>query len=233
MIDVGGGSVDNGTRYSLARIPLRWMVRESFKANTGIMFKTESLREIGLDPATIYPVILPRPPALFDRVQTRVVEKPSSTPFFKKVASVFRSAGKKNKDRETHAEKRRAQLSAFISEEDEELGDALSPKYDQLKIKKFWWILELLPVSIRYQKGDDQWVSYIGYVILVLPVHIGKANVPFDSVNMGKARFIPKQHSRGVKIHRSVKLRMEAQCKGKKNKYKPKPNICIEPTWID
>ena len=179
VIDVGGGSVDNGTRYSLARIPLRWMVRECFKTNTGIMFKTESLREIGLDPGTVYPVVLPRPPALFDRVQAQVIEKPPSTPFFKSVASVFRSAEEKNKARETNAEKRSAQLSAFVSEEDEELRDALSPKYDQLKMKKFWWILELLPVSIRYQKGDDQWVSYIGYVILVLSVHVRRVKCSF------------------------------------------------------
>jgi hypothetical protein len=36
--DVGGGSVVNGTRNSLARIPLRWMVQQCFIANTGIMF---------------------------------------------------------------------------------------------------------------------------------------------------------------------------------------------------
>jgi hypothetical protein len=36
--DVGGGSVRNFTRHSLARVPLRWMVREIFKANPGILF---------------------------------------------------------------------------------------------------------------------------------------------------------------------------------------------------
>jgi hypothetical protein len=36
--DVGGGSVLNGTRHSLARIPLRWMIREIFKADVGIIF---------------------------------------------------------------------------------------------------------------------------------------------------------------------------------------------------
>ncbi|KAG9085358.1 hypothetical protein FRC07_013392, partial [Ceratobasidium sp. 392] len=32
--DVGGGSVKNGERYSLARISLRWMVRQCFKCDT-------------------------------------------------------------------------------------------------------------------------------------------------------------------------------------------------------
>ncbi|EEB99946.1 hypothetical protein MPER_00241, partial [Moniliophthora perniciosa FA553] len=47
--DVGGGSVPNETRANLARIPLRWMVRECFKANTGIMFDVDRLEKIGLD----------------------------------------------------------------------------------------------------------------------------------------------------------------------------------------
>ncbi|RPD64674.1 hypothetical protein L227DRAFT_571135 [Lentinus tigrinus ALCF2SS1-6] len=51
--DIGGGSVENSTTFSLARIPLRWMVRECFKANTGIRFHAESLKHIGLDPATL------------------------------------------------------------------------------------------------------------------------------------------------------------------------------------
>lgn len=33
--DVGGGSVKNGERYSLARISLRWMIRQCFKCDTG------------------------------------------------------------------------------------------------------------------------------------------------------------------------------------------------------
>lgn len=90
-------------------------------------------------------------------------------PFLKRVASVFQS---KSKDQQTDAEKRCMQVSAFISEEDEELRDALTPKFDQLMLKRFWWILEVLPVSIRYQKGDDQWTTYIGYVNLISLVYI-------------------------------------------------------------
>jgi len=33
--DVGGGSVKNETHNSLARIPLRWMIREIFLAEAG------------------------------------------------------------------------------------------------------------------------------------------------------------------------------------------------------
>ncbi|KAH9854307.1 hypothetical protein C2E23DRAFT_883906 [Lenzites betulinus] len=62
--DVGGGSVDDSTPHTLARIPLRWMIRECFKMNTGIRFHGELLRRVGLDPAALHPVVLDRPPAL-------------------------------------------------------------------------------------------------------------------------------------------------------------------------
>ncbi|KAF7347954.1 hypothetical protein MSAN_01747500 [Mycena sanguinolenta] len=61
--DIGGGSLGSDTaRHSLARIPLRWMIRECFKANTGIIFDAQQLQELGLDPATLYPVVLRRAP---------------------------------------------------------------------------------------------------------------------------------------------------------------------------
>ncbi|KAI0370474.1 hypothetical protein BV20DRAFT_1035927 [Pilatotrama ljubarskyi] len=53
--DVGGGSVPDAMSHSLARIPLRWMIRECFRTNTGIRFHGELLKEIGLDPATLWP----------------------------------------------------------------------------------------------------------------------------------------------------------------------------------
>ena len=38
FLDVGGGSVKNGQPHALARIPLRWMIRECFRCHTGIIF---------------------------------------------------------------------------------------------------------------------------------------------------------------------------------------------------
>lgn len=59
--DVGGGSVSNRTRHSLSRIPLRWMIRECFACDTGIIFDADILRErIGLDTTSLYPVFKPR-----------------------------------------------------------------------------------------------------------------------------------------------------------------------------
>ena len=50
LSDVGGGSVVNGQPHSLARIPLRWMIRECFKLKTGIIFDAHMLKHrVGLD----------------------------------------------------------------------------------------------------------------------------------------------------------------------------------------
>ena len=112
-----------------------------------------------MDPSTIYPVVLPRPPAPFDDAKTQVIETPPSTSFFSTIVSLFKSSEAKRKA--MHKEN-----PTFINEEDEELRDALSPMFDQLKLAWFWWILEVLPVSMRYQKANNQWVTYIGCVNL-------------------------------------------------------------------
>ena len=54
--------------------------------------------------------------------------------------------------------------------------------------------------------------------------------------NMARPRFIPKQAKNGVKVHRSVKLRMEAEyedARRKGEKYSPRAHFHVEPTWID
>jgi len=58
------------------------------------------------------------------------------------------------------------------------------------------------------------------------------------SSNMAAPRYIPKQRTNGFKVHRSVKLRMEAEYEDEKRrangkKYVPKPIWKVEPTWID
>jgi len=183
--DVGGGSVPNDTPFSLARIPLRWMIRECFKMNSGIMFVSEGLRKLGINPASVYPIVQHRPPAL--SVSNLKIQKTPSTSPFKR----------KPKQDESPPD--------CQTEEEHELHDALSPIYDQLSLVKKWWSLEVLPVKQRYQKGDNTWVAYYG-------------------MNLGQGRFIPKQATHVIKIHRSVKIRMDAEYKDGK-KYRPKASF--------
>jgi hypothetical protein len=188
IIDVGGGSVANETPHSLARISLRWMIRECFKTNSGIMFNSEALRRAGLDPATLYPFVQKRPPPL--PVTGHKVERRPRTSLFS----------------QPKIEEKSSASSACQTEEEHELHDALSPKFDQLSIKKTWWILELLPVKQRYQRGDKKWITKRW------------------RSNLGGPRFIPKQKKHIIKVHRSVQMRMDAEYKKGKS-YKPKASF--------
>jgi type VI secretion system (T6SS) phospholipase Tle1-like effector len=146
--DIGGGSVVNATRNSLARIPLRWMIRQCFIANTGIMFHKATFPKVGLDPNTLYPQVLPRPPIIFQdpNIHTIPVPKPLVINDDRK-AVVYSDGG------------------SFVNEAEEDLADALSPMYDQLELAKFWWILEMIPQKIKYQSGrNDLMVTEIKYV---------------------------------------------------------------------
>ncbi|KAG6866325.1 hypothetical protein C0991_005792 [Blastosporella zonata] len=208
-LDVGGGSVDNKTPNSLARIPLRWMVRECFKSDTGVMFNTEALRTIGLDPSTLYPYVLPRPPPRLS-ASSYTFQKATKPSFFKRVA-----AHRNRKANAAASVTVTVNDQSKIDEELEDMKDAMSPVYDQLQLKSWWWILEIIPLNLRYQNGNNEWVTNF-------------------RPNLANPRFIPKQHSNGVKVHRSVKLRMDAQSPpGHKCKYSPRAHFSVEPTWID
>lgn len=149
--DVGGGSVVNGTRNSLARIPLRWMIRQCFDANTGIMFHRSMFKQIGMDPATLYPHVLDRPQAIY---QTPPPPSPPGTPDSTK-AYYVPPPEVINNDPTIVAY---SDGGSFVSEEQEDLADALSPVYDQLQIVAGWWTLEVIPQKLHYQRDeDDRW----------------------------------------------------------------------------
>ncbi|KAF4611584.1 hypothetical protein D9613_004536 [Agrocybe pediades] len=130
--DVGGGSVTNNTRNSLSRIPLRWMVRECFKAKTGILFYKDSFKNVGLDHAMLWPEVKARPPIAWDF--SGAEPTPNST-----YEWVY------------------PDISDFVNEEDEDLADAQTLKKDMLSLEnsRFWWILEFLPHRIRCPGTSD------------------------------------------------------------------------------
>lgn len=69
------------------------------------------------------------------------------------------------------------------------------------------------PVSLRFRLSSRDYY-------LISSIH---------SVHRGQGRHIPRQSTHGVKIHHTVKMRMEALG------YKPNANLraTTEPTWID
>ncbi|KAI0053464.1 hypothetical protein FA95DRAFT_1531273 [Auriscalpium vulgare] len=199
--DVGGGSVPNGTRNSLARISLRWMIRQIFLAGTGIQFHRNTFADIGMDPTSLYPIVLPRPPAL-----------PATPSLAGKSARTVREQTEGTLVEEPQAAEDAA--ATMRSEEEEDAADAVSPLYDMLRLKKGWWILEVLPLRQRVkQKENLKWEHDISW-------------------NLGRARVIPEQEGHKVYIHRSVKIRMDAEdLKG--GKYKPRPELPHKFEWAD
>jgi len=198
--DVGGGSVANEMKTNLARISLRWMIRECFRRDSGILFLVEGLRGIGLDPASLYPVVLPRPPPLNPIASALQVQRSSKPP-------VVNINANNNGEMDDLWDQR--------TEEEHELLDALSPIYDQLSLKWTWWLLELIPMKHRFQQSNNKWKSAIAW-------------------NLGHGRVIPRQNKDGVKVHRSVKIRMETEHEDG-TKYVPKAeNLKLDKIiWVE
>lgn len=127
------------------------MIRECFFANTGIQFHRESFKSVGLDPATLYPfVVEPRP-------------KPLEP--FPSTVTELRAAAHRAEATEATFVTDEAQTSSFQSEEDEELADAISPIYDELKLARGWWILEIIP--LRHHVLDWKSMSWKHYWMYV------------------------------------------------------------------
>lgn len=124
------------------------MVRQCFLAKTGIMFHRSMFKQIGMEDSTLYPTVIPRPSAIF---QSPLPPSPPGTPDSGKAHSLPAPQVIKN-DPSIVAY---SDGGTFISEEQEDLADALCPLYDQLKIKWAWWILEVVPQQLRYQRDED------------------------------------------------------------------------------
>ena len=193
--------MENGTAYTLAKISLRWMIRECFKANSGIMFISDALRVVGLDPRSLYPSVQKRPPPL-----------PVVNDLIQHIPQTYHKSELERYAAIDDLEK------IHKAEEEHELQDALAPMYDQLSISWPWWALELPPIKQHYHKSDGTWGAYY-------------------ASNLGHGRFIPWQTKKVIKVHRSVKMRMQAQY-ANGEKYIPKASFeralaCGNIEWVD
>jgi len=199
--DVGGGAVPNNERHMLSRIPLRWMIRQCFECETGILFTTAMLAENGLDIRSVWPVYQtpkkpvagpsPRMLELYDKGQVPGLEKRSAA---LGVESPLSSKMLGNEEIE------------ILPEQVEDHFDALACINDQLVQARGWWILEIWPVTIRVlrkAKEGRKWKKVVG-------------------MNLGMHRPI-----RDVEpsMHWTVRMRMEEK------KYKVKDRMDPEAIW--
>ncbi len=215
-------------KHSLARIPLRWMIREVFRTNTGIRFHAELLKDIGLDPASLWPH--PKPACEFGpglphapRIQPLTTNAPwisldPPTPLERsrvdvdrrdvQAHAVFTHSPPQDADAAPaaspdapsavppQAHERHVSVSTTrtlvgttntvpskllhpdpegaagpaVDELEEERKDAVCPIYDQLSLKWWWWILEVLPIEQREQRANKKWRKYISWVVSSRPI---------------------------------------------------------------
>ena len=125
------------------------------------MFNSHALAKIGLDPSTLHPVVTPRPCALPVGPHHRIRDPPA-TPIPINILDLS-----KKKEKQPDLLKNLGCEDLLGTEEEEELNDALSPKYDQLSIRKIWWILEILPFVHIRQHEQGNWVRHFMYVVVV------------------------------------------------------------------
>jgi len=141
--DVGGGTVADDCRYSLADISLRWMVKQVIRSQCGILFDHAALRRADID---IGNVVLPglRQPTVEDLLKKRPPTSESSPA----------ASGPENGD---HAN------GSGVAELWPTDQDVLTDSHDELKSHKAWWMLEMLPMKYAWQEANGKWKAKWGF----------------------------------------------------------------------
>ncbi|KIJ64423.1 hypothetical protein HYDPIDRAFT_28368 [Hydnomerulius pinastri MD-312] len=187
--DIGGGNVQDDVQVSLAQITLHWMVEQVLVSKCGILFDSEALACIGITyPSTpAVPAVLANPAAegALEETQLKANEDGLAivNPEPQAVATKLATSGNDYATIQETSNEPAPPASGSYSE----YYDALAPLYDELKINKLWWLLEIFPVSFTWQDADGVWHSKW-------------------SINLGKGRFIPFHQP---KFHHTVKERVE------------------------
>lgn len=196
--DVGGGAVNNDARHMLSRIPLRWMIRQCFECDTGILFSTAALAETGIDVQTLWPVYKPpkRPvvgpsPNMVEQYESGTLPplRRRSTPLqmdWEKMESL-RSEAKAFSGNDIFEEDEKERTGLYLlPEQVEDHFDAMARINDQLVLAKAWWILEFWPIKFHVQKRPGYWERVLG-------------------INKGRYRAIRQSEP---KMHWTVHMRM-------------------------
>ena len=162
------------------------MIRECFKKNTDMIFDSQAIKLIGIDPSSIYPAVKPRPDILSSssslKIAVVVPEKWGAS-----LASWFPCVSRKKGSE--------LQVSDE-SEEELDVLDALAPMYDQLALKPGTWAaMERLPLTKDRLSKEGKWEE-------VTEQHLsrGRTIPPPTALHGGK-----------IKVHRTVRIRMEGK----------------------
>jgi hypothetical protein len=198
------------------------MIRQCFACNTGILFDTASLVDVGIDVLSVWPVYIPNKVPVVGPSPNAMehYEAKSLPPIWRRSSALKAAEDKRQQSKKSQlangrmSDKNSFQADLFTDDEKrllellpeqvEDHFDALQPINDMLKDAKAWWILEVLPIKLKIQERPDQWVRKMG-------------------ANLG--RFRPVQEIE-PKMHWTVKLRMERE------NYKLKNSVSPDVYWI-
>ena len=208
--DIGGGAVKNEERHKLAQIPLRWMIRQCFECDTGIIFKAHRLAEEGIDVHTLWPTYMAleqpfvRPSrSLMDKYEEGAIAPITERSTVLKPVDEEQPQGLHDVEL-WRDEQKREMHHHWVPEQVEDYFDSISPINDQLQMSWVWWILEVLPVKVKMPlKGSSQWVEEL-------------------AMNMGRYRGVPDT---SPNLHWTVQQRMEH------NGYRTKVRLDKNATW--
>ncbi|CAE6471728.1 unnamed protein product [Rhizoctonia solani] len=253
--DVGGGSVKNGERYSLARISLRWMIRQCFKCDTGIMFHSNLFEDVGLSPETLWPEVLPRPEPItsvsqipkssvdlafesyrsgYPRYPTRsdTVFAPSpyqlgETPLPGRPARQYTQLSGKIDPYEPYFP-----IHWRVGHELRDYGpEAWAPREPFINEEVEDFKDALSPI---YDQLSLNWWWWILEFIPIKQVWRKKDKGwrRVFGINLGGPRVITHQKRKGVNVHRTVKIRMETNTGLDGNPFSYTPGAALKKPWI-
>lgn len=146
--DVGGGSVANTVRDSLANIPLQWMVKQVILSQCGIKFDDAALRKARIDISAVVPIVLAQmtPDNTIEAEVGDVAETPVAP----------QSPPNEEGDREDIPRRRRPIRDVTAQHWPRE-QDVVADIHDQLRLNPAWWLLEILPAIFAWQNPDGTW----------------------------------------------------------------------------
>ncbi|KAK4541310.1 hypothetical protein LTR36_008068 [Oleoguttula mirabilis] len=166
--DVGGGAVANEERHKLAQIPLRWMIRQCFACDTGILFNAHRLAEEGIDVQTLWPIYTPLdrpaigpPPSLMEKYEDGTL-----APIHRR-STALEPVNAEDPDGLYKImiwdKTEEVMADHWVPEQVEDYFDAISPINDQLVVAKGWWVLEVWPIKVKIQhKESGEWIKKVG-----------------------------------------------------------------------
>lgn len=164
----------NSTRHKLSRIPLRWMIRQTFHCNTGVLFSTEALADTGLDVHTLWPICkkLPRPQVgpsedMLDRYRQGQLgplhQRSNALEPIRRRRQMNGHSGRRVQGRPDEADsdsdsddEHLALKGSWTPEQSEDYFDCFADINDQLAVAKSWWVLECMPIKARVQDEQDK-----------------------------------------------------------------------------